>query len=415
MSGDKLNRAMGSIDDELIEESLLYEEKRRNDLKRRKAMTARVNLKKWIAVAAALALIITATVFIGTRLASNDPTSIVALDVNPSIELEVNGKGKVIDVDALNEDAETVIGDMELDGVQIDVAVNAIVGSMLSNGYITTDKNSILVSVNSGNADEANALKESLSAKISALLGDKNITASVITQTFDKNEETNKQAQDNKISPAKATLINKIVTARVTDANGVIYTYERLTTLNINELKLILDSKALDIEGIVSSGLASEGAYIGSEEAKAKALESAGLAVGDVTALKVEIDFDDDRRMLVYEVEFVSGGKKYEYEIAAKIEMNGEILDEEIELEDEDDDREPTLPSGYLDRASILSRVLEDAKVAAEAAFDIDIEIEFENRRFVYSIEFKSAGKEYEYILNAMTGEIIFSEVELDD
>ena len=65
------------------------------------------------------------------------------------------------------------------------------------------------------------------------------------------------------------------------------------------------------------------------EEARDIALKHAGLAVTDVTALRVEFDRDDGR--CEYEVEFRNGFYEYDYEINA---LTGEIHKSEIEVAD---------------------------------------------------------------------------------
>ena len=51
--------------------------------------------------------------------------SIVTLDVNPSIELRVDSDEDIIEVKALNSDAEKVLQGMKLKGADVDTAVNA--------------------------------------------------------------------------------------------------------------------------------------------------------------------------------------------------------------------------------------------------------------------------------------------------
>ena len=62
------------------------------------------------------------------------------------------------------------------------------------------------------------------------------------------------------------------------------------------------------------------------EDAKAIALEHAGLTETDVSRLKAEFDTDDGRS--VYEVEFHVGRTEYKYELDAR---TGEILEYEID------------------------------------------------------------------------------------
>ena len=50
-----------------------------------------------------------------------------------SFSLSVNAKEKVLAVEAMNEDARTVLGGMDLTDVSLEVAINALIGSMLQN------------------------------------------------------------------------------------------------------------------------------------------------------------------------------------------------------------------------------------------------------------------------------------------
>ena len=71
-------------------------------------------------------------------------TSIISLDVNPGVELTVNRQEKVLSAAPTNEDAVDILDGMELKGTPLDVAMNAIVGSLVKNGYVDELANSIL-------------------------------------------------------------------------------------------------------------------------------------------------------------------------------------------------------------------------------------------------------------------------------
>lgn len=64
---------------------------------------------------------------------------------------------------------------------------------------------------------------------------------------------------------------------------------------------------------------------ISSEEAENIALEHAGLSRNDVTFIKTKREIDDNRDK--YEIEFIYGGKEYEYDISA----GGDIIKFEID------------------------------------------------------------------------------------
>ena len=73
--------------------------------------------------------------------------------------------------------------------------------------------------------------------------------------------------------------------------------------------------------------------YIGVDKAKSIALKDAGLSASSVTFTKAKLDREDGVR--VYEIEFYTSTKEYEYEINAK---TGKIRDKDVEYFDDDDD-----------------------------------------------------------------------------
>lgn len=62
------------------------------------------------------------------------------------------------------------IGDMELKGIDLDVAVNALIGSMIRHGYLSEINNSILITVNSEDETKGEQLQQRLSAEVDSLL-----------------------------------------------------------------------------------------------------------------------------------------------------------------------------------------------------------------------------------------------------
>ncbi len=392
----KMTGAMNHIEDDLLEDAMKEQgrnEKRRNDMKK--------NIAKWASLVAVLAVILTSVIVIGVNANSG---AVIAFDVNPSLEIEVNSKEEIVEVRALNEDAKKVLGDMELKGVKLDVAVNAIIGSMLTEGYLTVDQNSILVSVDTRNGKKSESLQLEIASKISALLESKEIIASVWTQSYKKTGD------NGDVSEAKKTLVSKIISAGLKDANGLSYTFETLAALSVNELKLILDAKGLKVDGLTSSGSASLGGRITREEAVAIALQDAGLEKSQVTRLEAELDFEDDYFALVYEVEFASGGNKYDYEILAK---GGSIASKHVGADNgTDDDDNITLPEGAITADEAFEKALTHAGISRSDAKDVDIEAEKENGAYVYEVSFEKGLFEYEYIIDAMTGEILHSEKE---
>lgn len=83
---------------------------------------------------------------------ANAVASVISLDVNPSVELDVNRQEKVVSAVPLNADANEILDGMDLKGADLNVAVNAIMGSLLKHGYVDELANSILISVEDDDA-----------------------------------------------------------------------------------------------------------------------------------------------------------------------------------------------------------------------------------------------------------------------
>ncbi len=307
---------MNYVDDELVAGAVATKTYRR------------ASWQRWVAIAAVFALFLGGGLFMFT-LFGGQASAVIALDVNPSLEIEVDDDGEVVRVNALNEDASAVLDGMKLKGVDVDVAVNAIIGSMLQKGYISADKNSVLISVNAKDAALADRLEARVKADVDAGLKEGSVNGVIITQVYGDDDEIEDFAERYGISEAKATLIKRIVDAGITNGEGVPYTKEQLVSLKVHDLKLMCESKGITIGGTKSEGVVSAGELIGRERALEIALERAALTAGDVRGLEIELDYE--RGVLVYEVGFEKENKEYEYEINAK---TGEILFEEIDIDD---------------------------------------------------------------------------------
>ena len=101
---------------------------------------------------------------------ANAVASVISLDVNPSVELDVNRQEKVVSAVPLNADANEILDGMDLKGADLNVAVNAIMGSLLKHGYVDELANSILISVEDDDAARGAALEQKLTTEIGQVL-----------------------------------------------------------------------------------------------------------------------------------------------------------------------------------------------------------------------------------------------------
>lgn len=356
-----------------------------------------------LAVAAAIVLVCIGG-YIGLHYGAAEPgaaiASVITLDVNPSLNIVMDTSDKVIEVQPLNEDARTVIGDMDFAGANLDVTVNALIGSMLVNGYLDDIRNSILVSVENGDKAKAASLQAEVSALISSAVGDGGFEASVLTQTVAATSESAAIAEQYGISEGKAELILKVVAADPT------LTVESLAPLSVNDISLIANSRNLSDSSVTQTGTSSAKGYIGVEAAKAAAYAHAGVSEADV--LFVETDFDSEHGVMVYEVEFYAGNVEYEYDINA---LTGEVVKYEHENTGAGVNT-PNAGGSYIGEAAAKAAALSHAGVAEADVCWLKADFDRDDGVYYYELEFSANGVKYDYEINATTGEVIKFEQE---
>ena len=326
--------------------------------------------------------------------------SVVSLDVNPSIELKVSRNEKVLVCTPLNEDAKAILADMsngaDLKGAKLDVAVNAIVGSLVRNGYLDSISSAIMISVEDKDTARAEKLQRELTSTVDGVLQTSEAKAAVLTQTLTQDAAREQQAQENSISTGKAALVNRVL------AINPALKFDALAKLSVEELKDLAEAGAPAMP-------------IGTD----KAMDIAAAAFAKASTAKMaysEVDPELDESLAHYEVEIRSqSGEEFEYKIDA---YTGAILESKREAADgtEMPMVQPSNPaaSGDIGHAKAKSIALNHAGVSKSKAYDMEIELDDEDGTLVYEVEFKFGGMEYSYEINAATGAILKHEAELD-
>ena len=327
--------------------------------------------------------------------------SVVSLDVNPSMELKVSRNEKVLVCTPLNEDAKAILADMsngaDLKGAKLDVAVNAIVGSLVRNGYLDSVSSAIMISVEDKDAARAEKLQRELTGTVDGALQTGEAKAAVLTQTLTQDAAREQQARENSISTGKAALVNRVL------AINPALKFDALAKLSVGELKDLAEAGAPAMP-------------IGTD----KATDIAAAAFAKASTAKMahsEVDPELDESPAHYEVEIRSqSGEEVAYKIDA---YTGAILESKREAADGAETpmvqpSNPVLP-GDIGRAKAKSIALNHAGVSESKAYDMEIEPDDEDGTCVYEVEFKFGGMEYSYEINAATGAILKHEAESDD
>lgn len=344
--------------------------------------------RRWAPMAVAAALAVVCCVFgVTSWRSANAVASVVSLDVNPSIQLQVSKSEKVLSADALNQDAEVILEGMDLKGTQLKVAVNAIVGSLLQNGYLDRLSSAILISVEDDDSLRAARLESDLTAEVGTALQNASAGAAVLSQIFATDAALESQAQSSSISVGKAAMIRDIQAL-----NGAL-DFDALSVLSVEELKQLREIGAPAIP-------------IGKDAAAAAAAAYAGLSSYDFA----DVDPELDEYPVHYEVELITTQGEFDYDVDA---WTGEVLKGLANVAN------GTAPSGSstggISADKARSIALTDAGISESDALGLRVKQDWDDGVALYEVEFRSGGAEYEYDIRLSDGAILKSERDADN
>ncbi len=409
--------------------------------------------KGFVGVAAA-ACVLLAVGVVGVPYYGNNyvPDSHVDIDVNPGVEIVTNKKNKVLEVQSTNQDGASVIDGMDLKNTELKVAVNALIGSMVQKGYITSDNTGILVTVRNDNEDKANQVKAEVLDDINVALSTNDIKARVMNQTAKNSMDVDKFAKENSISIGKAVFVLNLA------AKDSSLDAKELAKMKVSDIANLVVQKGIDIRDIVdydsddsiweniadaiedidedarknavsTSAAINSAKNISIEDAKQIALAHAKIAQSGVTFIKAKLDTEDGRQ--VYDIEFYSGNTEYDYEIDA---ISGEIVSSDMDIENY------TIPAqtaaqpaatqaapaattaaqsnntaGDIGIEKAREIAMSHAGVSAGSVSFVKAKIDTEDGVKVYDIEFYSGNVEYDYEINAATGAIVSFDQDIEN
>jgi len=365
------------------------------------------------------------------------------LSVNPEIRLDYDENGLVTAVIAENADGEAVVAAVEeLVGKEATAAVDILVREIEAQGYfvseIDDEKRLVMLQFKTGSAVPYVGFAQSMTDNVRdtvTALGADNAVVTIGAEDYDAQYAngsvpspyiTMDKAKEIALSYVGVVETDAVFDEREFDFDHGVAVYELEFVVGDTEYDIdvdavsgtVLKSKQKPAHQDDDEDVIPDGEYITYEEAMAAALSYVGVTQQDAV-------FDDERGLdredgvIVYELEFVVGMTEYELDVDAQ---TGEVVDFEQEDEsDDDDDRDDDDDAPIVEDASYIGAekakelALADAGVdAANALFD-DIELDRKKGVVVYDVEFKADGAEYDYHIDAVSGEILRSKQETDD
>ena len=291
MKTEVLLRSIGKINDELIADA----ESEANT--KRKPGWAKLGT-----MAACLALVL-CTGIATHAIRSNATAGTFTMDVNPSVEYTIAKSGSVKNVRSLNSDAENALSDVALGKQSVETALTRTVAAYEACGYMVNGEATVLISFDS--RLDANAeLKASLSAEIQQALEQTDAVGTLVFHSeLTENAEAAKIAEEFHVSLGRADWI-------LTAANKTGLPTDEVARMSLDELL-----KFQEVSGISSVCVSK---FISLEEAKKIALKDAKLDELTQKIVFTREELSRNQGKPCYLLEFYTGTNQYFYQIDAK-------------------------------------------------------------------------------------------------
>lgn len=275
-----------------------------------------------VALAAAAAVVVLALsgMFAFQQIQVNRIATIVTLDLNPSIQLDANRNDQVLAVHALNEDGNRVLKDMRLEKTDLNVAINAIMGSMLQAGFLADDINTFLVSVDNPSSEKSAELRNLISGQLETLMASNSLDGLIISQKLAVDDDVSAIADQYGISLGKAYLLRHIHDGYPEIALDV------LAAMKIGELADLFAHTIAEDDDVELRGYQPDDdqqQWLDRASVLAMLAERWDLDPASIRSASIELEDDDQP---VYVVVFKDGDQVYRAIVDA---MSGDLIREE--------------------------------------------------------------------------------------
>ena len=322
--------------------------------------------------------------------------SLVDLDVNPGIELLTNQKNRVLEAYATNGDGDKVLSGMDLHNVDLQVALNAIVGSMVQQGYMTKDTKGVLVTVQNKDQKKAETLRKLVVKEMEIALSTEDMNAAVFHQVISiQNNNASAFARKNNISLGKAVFVLNLANkARFLDA-------KELAKMKISEIAKLVADKNIDIRDIIEY------------DSDDSLWENIADAIEDIN------EGDDDYIVATTQQESTQAVQVQPTETQASVQTQAKS-----QAQTQPQTHAQTKPktkvqtnaqpqtSGRISADKAKAIAFGHAGVSAGQVRELSVEYDDDG---VYEIDFKVGNTEYDYEIGATDGSIRKADVEQDD
>lgn len=335
------------------------------------AKKRRSPLKAVLSAAAALLLIVGAA---GVYANLSAERYTVAIDVNPAVELRVNGFDRISAVTLKNNDAKTLISEDDLKGKTVSDAVDTLTEKLCGDGYLNENSNGVLVSVQGGNE----ALCTKIVGSVEKATERAGFNYAVLYQSLDDDAD------------GKTELIAKL--------SGKLdnFDIEELTKLSVQELIFLAES--LDSLPDKTEFYGKLNGYLSAEDAKHDA------GVDSASAAQSIIRYNEQ---LAYEIVYTEDGTTHKYIVSAS---TGEVLVHEKHGKSDSSSsgkNDGNKDDGLLSADDILKIFKKTFGFVDTVLDDVHVTRSTRNGEPVYIVTYKVFGVTRSAVFDARTAEIL--------
>lgn len=335
------------------------------------AKKRRSPLKAVLSAAAALLLIVGAA---GLYANLSADRYIVAVDVNPAVELRVNGFDRISAVTLKNDDAKALIDESDLKGKNVSDAVDVLTEKLCGDGYLTENSNGVLVSVQGGNE----ALCTKIVGSVKKATERAGFNYAVLYQSLDDDAD------------GKTELIAKL--------SGKLdnFDIEELTKLSVQELIFLAES--LDSLPDKTEFYGKLNGYLSAEDAKHDA------GVDSASAAQSIIRYAEQ---LAYEIVYTEDGTTHKYIVSAS---TGEVLAHEKHGKSDSSSsgkKDDNKDDGLLSADDILKIFKKTFGFVDAVLDDVHVTRSTRNGEPVYIVTYKVFGVTRSAVFDARTAEML--------
>lgn len=353
-------------------------------------------------------------------------SGVLTLKINPEISIRYNEDGMVTEIKGENDDGVQIIEDYnDYIGKESGVVLEELIALINEAGYFVEEiegqAKRIVLELEAGSVMPDEKFLEKMTSNVQTAVENLDVKTKVVNDseviTLD---EAKKIALDH--AGVKAGDVHfddqefdkddgiKLYELEFY-ANGFEYEYD-VDAVTGEILKHERDKKQNKKSANTSKQKTKQTDYISMDYAKEIALDHAGISGEDVYFDDQEFDIDDG--VPLYEFEFYLNGNEYEYDIHA---ISGEILSFEHDIKKSKAASKETSQSErtQISKDEAIEIALNHAGLTrSQVSFD-DIELDEDDGRLIWEIEFDSEDWEFEYEIDAYSKNILDFKKEYDD